>query len=600
MQHPLREEGWRLLAMGLYAEGRQADALTALRRARDILADELGMDPGPALLQVEADVLAQRLAVPVARSAAARTWAPPAVGSLRAGAAPTPGSPDPRYSSLGSQHDDNGRVSGVRHAAAPAGPLDPAEDRSVFVGRDNELNALHSLAAESLERSDRRVALIAGDAGAGKSRLLDRLTRELAGNGWLVVVGRCPESDGAPPAWAWAETIRALATDFDPGQLAPAMAPLLDETASTPRETDASFGRFLMSRAVSEYLCAVARVRPLAMIIDDLHRGDSETLALLDAVANGASGVPLLLVAAYRPAEITSGLRDALAGLAALPPARLALDGLDAAHAARLIRSVAGVQPDAATLTALVERTGGNPFYLTESARLLGSEGHLVATSKVPEGVRDVLRRRFARLPEVTVSVLRLAAVIGRDVDIDVLVRAAEVDEDTVLDALEAAVLAGLLTEPAPGSVRFGHVLVRDTLYDDAPRLRRGRWHARVGAAVEALQPHDVAALAYHFHQAGTAATARQAVDYAVRAADQAVSRYAHETTSSLYAQALDDLDRVPAAAMAGWRGAAGRTSRTACPAEPDHRSPPARASPRRSPAAARWCWPTGPGGPIC
>ena len=74
-----------------------------------------------------------------------------------------------------------------------------------------------------------------------------------------------------------------------------------------------------------------------------------------------------------------------------------------------------------------------------------------MATSKVPEGVRDVLRRRFARLPEITVSVLRLAAVIGRDVDIDVLVRAAEVDEETVLDALEAGVLAGLLTEPTAG-----------------------------------------------------------------------------------------------------------------------------------------------------
>ena len=67
-EYPLREEGWRLLAMGLYAGGRQADALTALRRARDLLADELGIDPGPALLQVETEVLTQRLVVPAARS----------------------------------------------------------------------------------------------------------------------------------------------------------------------------------------------------------------------------------------------------------------------------------------------------------------------------------------------------------------------------------------------------------------------------------------------------------------------------------------------------------------------------------------------------
>jgi len=517
-------------------------------------------------MQVETDVLAQRLAVPVTRTAAGRTARPPSVAGRTAAPPDRPaaalGSPTPGVADPGAAADP-GSTADPGAAAAAAGPAaafvtqqdQPGpptagsdDDLSAFVGRENELNTLHSLAAETLERSDRRVALIAGDAGAGKSRLLARLTRELSTNGWRVVIGRCPESDGAPPAWAWVETIRALATEFDPGQLAPAMAPLLGEIAGTPGATDASFGRFLMSRAVNEYLRAVARMRPLAVVIDDLHRGDSETLALLDAVATGTSGAPLLLIAAYRPAEITSGLRDTLAGLAALPPARLRLGGLDAAHAARLIRSVAGVQPDAATLTALVDRTGGNPFYLTESARLLGSEGVLVATSKVPEGVRDVLRRRFARLPEVTVSVLRLAAVLGRDVDIDVLVRAAEVDEDTVLDALEAAVLAGLLTEPAPGSVRFGHVLVRDTLYDDAPRLRRGRWHARVGNALLSAQPQDVAALAHHFHQAATPTTARVAVDFAVRAADQAVSRYAHETASALYEQALADLDRVPAA----------------------------------------------------
>ena len=434
-EHPLREEGWRLLAMGLYAEGRQADALTALRRARDILADELGMDPGQALLQVEADVLAQRLAVPAARS--------PSIGSAARSSVARPPAADAAQAGRGRPNGPDRDVAGL---------AEPVEERSAFVGRENELNTLHSLAVEAVDRSDRRVALIAGDAGAGKSRLLDRLTRELAVNGWRVVVGRCPESDGAPPAWAWVEAIRALAADVDPGPQAPALAVLLDETAGIATQADASFGRFLMSRAVTGYLRAAARAHSLAVMIDDLHRGDSETLALLEGVAAGASGVPLLLIAAYRPAEVTPGLRDALAGLAALHPSRLGLGGLDPAHAARLIRSVAGVQPDSATLSALVERTGGNPFYLTESARLLGSEGGLVATSKVPEGVRDVLRRRFARLPEVTVSVLRLAAVIGRDVDIDVLVRAAEVDEDTVLDALEAAVLAGLLTEPAQGS----------------------------------------------------------------------------------------------------------------------------------------------------
>ncbi len=533
-ENPLREEGWRLLAMSLYASGRQADALTALRRARDILADELGLDPGPALLQVETDVLTQRLEIPVAR---------------------VPREPVPVDSPA------NDRT----HGEATPGPVGGTTNRPVtggivptdapdLYGRDTELNALHAVAGEAGARPDRRVVLIAGEAGAGKSALVDQFARELAANHWRVVVGRCPESAGAPPAWAWVEALKALSAEIDPGQLSPALAPLLDEKSTPARESDASFGRFLLGRAVTAYLTTAARSRPLAIVLDDLHRGDSETLALLDSVAAAVTGVPLLLIAAYRPAEVQSSLRDALAGLAALPPTRLTIAGLDRAQAARLIRSVAGAQPDAATLTALVDRTGGNPFYLAESARLLGSEGRLVATSKVPEGVRDVLRRRFARLPEITVSVLRLAAVIGREVDIDVLVRAAEVDEDTVLDALEAGVMAGLLTEPAADSVRFAHLLVRDTLYDDAPRLRQSRWHARIATALAEIRPGDLAALAHHYHQAGTAATARSAVDAAVRAADQAVARYAHDTAADLYGQALADLDRVPtdAAAPAG------------------------------------------------
>ncbi len=525
-EYPLREEGWRLLAMGLYASGRQADALAALRRARDILAEELGMDPGPALLQVEADVLAQRLRLPGPERGGTSAAPPPAAPAPAAGTAAT--------------------TVTTATTVTPATP-ESAGGTTAFVGREGELNTLHTAAAQALARSDRRVVLIAGEAGAGKSAIIDRFAQELRADRWRLVVGRCPESDGAPPAWAWVEVVRALAEDVDPGSFGAALAPLLDQPARTAVEPDASFGRFLLGRALTGYLSAAASAGPLAVVLDDLHRGDSETLVLLDTVAAELTGVPLLVVAAYRPAEVAAGLRDALAGLAALPPVRLTLTGLDAAQSARLIRSVAGIQPDAATLAALVDRTAGNPFYLAESARLLGSEGGLVALSKVPEGVRDVLRRRLARLPEVTVSILRLAAVIGRDVDIDVLVRAAEVDEDTVLDALEAGVLAGLLIEPAPGTVRFAHVLVRDTLYEDAPRLRRGRWHGRIADAVLAVHPEDAAALAHHYHHAGTAATARRAVDAAVRAADMAVARYAHETAAELYAQALSDLDRVSA-----------------------------------------------------
>src|SRR5262249_49546537 len=149
------------------------------------------------------------------------------------------------------------------------------------------------------------------------------------------------------------------------------------------------------------------------------------TLALLRSVVDGLDRRRLLVLAAYRTTEAGTRLEDTFAALAHQSTTRLRLEGLDTDDAALLVTGVAGGATEAAVLAQLVERTGGNPFFLRESARLLASEGTSVALAAVPEGVRDVLRRRLARLPEPVVSVLRLAALAGRDVDVDVLVEAA-------------------------------------------------------------------------------------------------------------------------------------------------------------------------------
>jgi hypothetical protein len=139
---------------------------------------------------------------------------------------------------------------------------------------------------------------------------------------------------------------------------------------------------------------------------------------------------------------------------------------------------------------------------------------------------------------------LRLAAVVGRTADVDVLISASEADEESVLDALEAGLLAGLLDEPAPGAVRFSHVLVRDTIYEDVPRIRRVRLHGRVGTALEQYHPTDLPALAHHFAQAAGAGHVEEAVRYAVEAARQAEARFASREAAWLLEQALTALDR--------------------------------------------------------
>ncbi len=478
---PLREEGWRLHALALWSSGRQADALATLRRARGIFAEQLGLDPGPDLTALEEAILTQRTDF-------LRETVPP----------PPPTAPLPRP------------------APIPEAP---------FVGREAELSALVTAATEAAT-DGARIALVTGEAGLGKSTLLEHLGRRLERDGWLVAVGHCPEVDSAPPAWAWTEALRAVAAATSPGEFADDLAPLLTNTE--PVNADATAGRFRLRQAVWRWLAAVAAERPVAVVLDDLHWADAATLELL----GGGLGIraPILVVAAYR-ADESGHLTETLASLARATPLRLALPGLNDMAVAELVRTEC--EADEETIAGIAERTGGNPFYVRESARLLNGEGALVALSEVPEGVRDVLRRRLARLPEGSVSILRLAAVAGRESSVDVLVKAADADEDGVLDALDAGVIAGLLNEPAPGRVRFVHALVRDTLIADLSRLRAARMHARIADALEGTG--DITALAYHYARAGSP----KAVDYCVQAAELAEARYAHDVAACLLTDAV-------------------------------------------------------------
>ncbi|MEV4243144.1 BTAD domain-containing putative transcriptional regulator [Streptosporangium canum] len=478
---PLREEGWRLHALALWSSGRQADALATLRRARGILAEELGLDPGPDLTALEKAILTQRTDI-------MRETVPPR----------PPTAPPPR----------------------PAPIIE-----TPFVGREAQLSALVTAAAEAAT-DGARIALVTGEAGLGKSTLLEHLGRRLERDGWLVAVGHCPEVDSAPPAWAWTEALRAVAAATSPGEFADDLAPLLTDTGAA--DDDATAGRFRLRQAVWKWLAAVATERPVAVMLDDLHWADAATLELL----GGGLGMraPILVVAAYR-ADESGHLTETLASLARATPLRLALPGLNDEAVAELVRTEC--EADEETIAGIAERTSGNPFYVRESARLLNGEGALVALSEVPEGVRDVLRRRLARLPEGGVSILRLAAVAGRESSVDVLVQAADTDEDGVMDALDAGVIAGLLDEPGPGLIRFVHALVRDTLVADLSRLRTARMHARIAAALEGTD--DIAALAHHYARAGSP----KAVGYCVRAAELAEARYAHDVAADLLTDAV-------------------------------------------------------------
>lgn len=477
--HPWREHAWRLLALALYRAGRQRDALDALRTARTALAADLGVDPGPGLRELEADILAHAPAL----------------------SAPV-------------------REVEVR---VPSGPA--------LVGREPELARLADAAASALAADRLGLALVSGDAGAGKTALAEALTATLAAQGWTTAWGRSPEHEGVPGTWPWTQILDALATAGHPP---PPMT-------AVPSE-DPAAARFRVHRAVVSYVDAVAGRGPLLLVLDDLHRAGEETLALLTALVTEPVTRPVLVVGTFRTTGIPAALADLLGRAARVEPERIHLGGLPEAAVGELVRATTHREVAERTVRAIRERSGGNPFFVRELARLFDAEGD-AALSAVPAGVRDVIRHRLAALPEPARTVLRKAAVIGRDVDLDLLVPLAG-GEDLVLDAVDSALLLGFLVESGADRSRFAHALVRDTLYEDSSMARRARWHTVVAETLERLRPDDVDALAHHFLLAGSRSTATRAAHYAGVAARRAERRIAHHEAARLWRAAITAHDR--------------------------------------------------------
>jgi class 3 adenylate cyclase len=460
--------------------------------------------------------------------------------------------------------------------AAPSVPLPSllTDVGRVFVGRDAELDGVTQLWKE-VAAGERRVALVAGEPGVGKTRLAAELARHVHEDGGVVLAGRCDEDMGVPYQ-PFVEALRHFVDHAPPSELLPRLGryggelvrlvpELVDRQPDLPPplSSDPDTERYRLFDAVHGWLVSAATHRPVLLVLDDLQWAAKPTLLLLRHVIRSGETGGLFVVGTYRDTDLAYDhpLVEVLADLRRREGVhRFSISGLDSAGVAAYMEQAAGHalgDDDLALARAIHDETEGNPFFVREVLRHLTETGAIerreggwtslpVEEVGIPEGVRDVIGRRLARLAKETNRVLRLAAVTGGAFELSVLGHAGDIEEDDLLAALEEAAAARLVIElPGGGRYRFAHALVRDTVYDALSATRRRTLHRRVAEAIEtihaaALDDH-LPALAHHWGRASTAtATTPKAVDYATRAGHRARAQLAHDEAAAYYRQALE------------------------------------------------------------
>jgi DNA-binding CsgD family transcriptional regulator len=395
--------------------------------------------------------------------------------------------------------------------------------QSALVGRDVERASLRGWLDESLTGAA-VVGLLSGDAGAGKTRLLEDLIDHAATRGVVPAVGRASEQEGAPPFWPWRVVLRGLGA---PDLLAGADA--LDRAAE----------RFVRFEAVTSWLAGAADAGGGLLVgIDDLHCADRSSMRLFSHVASGLRGHRVLLVATHRssPGDHAEGFGSMLADVARLPSRRaMDLGGLGRHAVAELL----GSDPSSPVVDRVWALTRGNALFVSELARHIAA-GRDVAD--LPDTLRDVIGVRLSARTAGCLDVLRTAAVVGREFAAGVVATAQGRPAMHVLEDVDEAVAAGLVAPSGvPGRFQFVHALVRDAVEAGVARPALVRLHRQVADAIETYEgagDDQLSDLARHWDESSVLGDVGVAAAWSERAAGAAERQLAWEEAARLYDRA--------------------------------------------------------------
>ncbi|MGW5123926.1 helix-turn-helix transcriptional regulator [Streptomyces sp. NPDC004069] len=439
--------------------------------------------------------------------------------------------------------------------------LGVVETRSVspvFVGRADELSTLHD-ALTRAAGGEPQALLLSGEAGVGKTRLVEEFADAAVGADAVVVVGGCVEigADGLPFA-PFSAALRALRREL-PGELAAAAAGQEEELARLLPELGVPApargigrhdeeGMARLFELTARLLERVTADHTVVVALEDLHWADASTRHLLAYLLRTLRTGRLVVLATYRSDDIhrRHPLRPLLAELDRLRTVRrLELARLTRQEVGRQLAGILATEPDPAQVDEIFARSDGNAFFVEE----LAVAAHEGCRTSLSDSLRDLLLVRVEKLPEPAQRIVRIAAEGGSTVEHRLLAAVSRLGEDDLIEALRGAVNANILiAAPTGDGYRFRHSLVREAVGDDLLPGERSRLNRRYAEALEAdptLVPADVrvtrlASYWYHAHDPAKALPAVLEGSVAARA------RHAYSEQLRLLERAMELWDAAP------------------------------------------------------